>query len=301
MPIWNEILNEIEKTTVPSSFDLVRREYLSKFSRYTGRNVILYYSGWLRRPGAPNTEINDADTTGFMSCIHNMNAESGLDLIIHTPGGNITACEHIVNYLKSKFGNDIRAFVPHMAMSAGTMLACACSEIFMGKHSCLGPVDPNIGGISAFNAIREFEAAQEQINAAQGVESLNKAINYWSLRLKDFSPTFILDCQNAVRLSKELTRGFLLTNMFEKHPDKETLAKKIEESLNEKTKSMDHSRHYNYEKCKEIGLNVSMIEENPVLQDLLLSTFHACTILVDRTTICKIIENQFGIGYFANA
>jgi ClpP class serine protease len=92
-------------------------------------------------------DINDEDKNGFMLCIHKLDKSKGLDLFLHTPGGSGAATESLVHYLRQIFGNDIRAFVPQLAMSAGTIIACACKEIFMGKHSNLGPVDPQIKGL----------------------------------------------------------------------------------------------------------------------------------------------------------
>ena len=77
--------------------------------------------------------------------------EIGLDLVLHTPGGDPTAAEGIVNYLHAKFGRDVRVIVPQMAMFAGTMLACSARSILMGKQSCLGPIDPQYGGVPAYN------------------------------------------------------------------------------------------------------------------------------------------------------
>ncbi len=68
-----------------------------------------------------------------MMAIHNLDRTKGLDLIIHTPGGNIAATESIVDYLRRMFPDDIRAIIPQIAMSAGTMLACACNTILMAK------------------------------------------------------------------------------------------------------------------------------------------------------------------------
>lgn len=50
-----------------------------------------------------------------------------------------------------------------MAMSAGTMIACSCKEILMGKQSSLGPVDPQIYGVPAKSVIEEFELAKKEI------------------------------------------------------------------------------------------------------------------------------------------
>ncbi|MBX4308663.1 ATP-dependent Clp protease proteolytic subunit, partial [Mycobacterium tuberculosis] len=87
-------------------------------------------------------QITDEDKNGFMLCIHELDRTKGLDLIIHTPGGDSQATIALVDYLRSMFGKNIRAIIPQLAMSAGTMIACSCFEIIMGKQSSLGPIDP---------------------------------------------------------------------------------------------------------------------------------------------------------------
>ena len=141
MPSWGELLQELQPhtsdagETIPGlSFDELRTKYISLLSQKTGRNVIAYYSGWLKPGKTQNIDINDSDLTGFMNAMRGLDTSKGLDLILHTPGGNPTATEGIVKYLHNKFNNDIRVIVPQMAMSAGTMLACASKTIILGKY-----------------------------------------------------------------------------------------------------------------------------------------------------------------------
>uniref|UniRef100_UPI003222108E SDH family Clp fold serine proteinase n=1 Tax=Acetoanaerobium noterae TaxID=745369 RepID=UPI003222108E len=159
MPSWNAILEEIQQSKRIDALDYVRRSYLKKLNVITGRNVIAYYSGWLQKPGTNNSSILDDDKNGFMTVIHNMDRNKGLDLILHTPGGDTAATESIVDYLRRMFNTDIRVIVPQLAMSAGTMIACASKEIIMGKQSSLGPIDPQFNGIPAHGVIEEFEKA----------------------------------------------------------------------------------------------------------------------------------------------
>ena len=144
---WAEILEELG--AAPNPLDAIRRKYLDELFTLTGRNVIVYYSGWLQKPNSSGSELNDSDKTGFMNCVHRLNKAEGLDLILHTPGGETAATESLIDYLKSIFGNNIRAIIPQLAMSAGTVVACACKEIIMGKHSSLGPIDPQFQGVAA--------------------------------------------------------------------------------------------------------------------------------------------------------
>ena len=82
-----------------------------------------------------------------MTCVHTLDRTRGLDLIIHTEGGNIGATQSLVHYLQQMFEKDVRAIVPQIAMSAGTIVTCCTKSIVMGKQSNLGPIDPHIAGI----------------------------------------------------------------------------------------------------------------------------------------------------------
>src|SRR3989339_268104 len=157
---WNNILDEIQATG--STYDVIRRKYLDKLYEVTGRNVIAFYSGWLQKQqlaagGYTGFAITDADKNGLMTAVYKLDRSKGLDLILHTPGGDVAATESIVDYLRSMFGNDIRAIVPQLAMSCGTMIALSCKEVVMGKHSSLGPIDPQFRGLPAHGVIEEFE------------------------------------------------------------------------------------------------------------------------------------------------
>ena len=190
MPSWNLILDEIK--AAGSTHDVVRRKYLKKLHEYTGRNVIIYYSGWLQKQGLKGVEVNDADKNGFMSVIHRLDRDLGLDLILHTPGGDIAATESLVSYLRSMFGTDIRVIVPQLAMSAGTMISCSAKQIIMGKESSLGPVDPQIGGMPAHGVVEEFKRAHAEVKADAS------KIPIWQPIIAKYNPTFIGECEKAV-------------------------------------------------------------------------------------------------------
>jgi ClpP class serine protease len=149
MPNWLHVLKEIknekdEPSGGDSAVDKVRTRYLMKLHTQEGRNVIGYYSGFLSKPRIEGSDISDEDKNGFMLCTDGLDRAKGLDLLIHTQGGDGAATESLVLYLREMFGNNVRAFVPQIAMSAGTILALSCKEIYMGKQSNLGPVDPQI-------------------------------------------------------------------------------------------------------------------------------------------------------------
>jgi len=169
MPSWNDVLNELNQLQAAgqlqavNSLDIVRRKYLDQLFNKTGRNVIAYYSGWLNCGIIKGVDITDTDKNSFMAAIHRLDREKGLDLILHTPGGDVAATESIIDYLRTMFGPNIRAIVPQIAMSGGTMIACACKEIIMGKPSNLGPIDPQFGQLAAQAVLEEFKRAKKEI------------------------------------------------------------------------------------------------------------------------------------------
>lgn len=166
--IHEEVIAGDIKRRRENSADQVRRKYLKALNELTGRNTIAYYSGFLSRPGpefAALTQIGDEDKNGFMSCFKGWDWSKGLDLILHLPGGSTAATETIIDYIRSKFEENIRTIVPQISMSGGTMLACAGREIVMGLHSNLGPIDPQFGSLPAIALLAEFERAATEVAA----------------------------------------------------------------------------------------------------------------------------------------
>lgn len=301
MPSWGELLGELHPRTdtsgqsIPAlSFDELRTKYIMKLSQKTGRNVVAYYSGWLKPGKTQNIDINDSDITGFMNSLKGLETAQGLDLILHTPGGNPTATEGIVKYLHSKFGNNIRVIVPQMAMSAGTMLACSAQTIIMGKHSCLGPIDPQYGGVPAYNIVNEFKEAKADLDKNP------QAKTYWELQLKKYPAAFFYSVVDSINLSSVLVSEWLTQYMFEGENSKDVnkKVKSIVGKLNANSKS--HSRHFTFDFCKQLGLKVEALEDDQELQELVLSVHHAFVITLDATPATKIIENQNGARYVAS-
>lgn len=187
MPSWSEIFNNFNKRQGNERISYLvkeKKQYLDEISRCTGRNVITYYSGWMQKPTAADVSINDKDMNAFMEAVYKLDKSKGVDLILHTPGGDIAATEKIIDYLHSIFKGDIRAIVPQMAMSAGSMIAVSCKEIMMGKQSCLGPFDPQIGGVACQSVLKEFEKAKEDIKQNP------HALGLWQVMFAKYNPTF---------------------------------------------------------------------------------------------------------------
>ena len=77
--------------------------------------------------------ISDNDKNGFMNAIHGLDVSKGLDIILHTPGGDLAATESLIDYLNQKFDGNMRAIIPQLAMSGGTIVTFACREDLDGE------------------------------------------------------------------------------------------------------------------------------------------------------------------------
>ena len=100
--------------------------------------------------------INIDDSEAVLRAIRLTPDDQPIDLILHTPGGLVLASEQIARALVEHKGK-VTVFVPHYAMSGGTMIALAADEIVMDPNAVLGPVDPQIGGAPAASIIKAVE------------------------------------------------------------------------------------------------------------------------------------------------
>lgn len=293
MPGWSSVLEEVGKRQRDGqhAIDLVRRKYLKALYQHTGRNVIAYYSGWLHRPpNTPNLQVGDDDMNAFMSAVHQLKRDKGLDLLLHTPGGDIAATEALVKYLWTMFDKNIRVIVPQLAMSAGTMIACASKEIVMGKQSSLGPIDPQIFGMPAQAILEEFQLATESIKNNPASTPL------WQQIVSRYHPSFLVECVQAIKWSKTMVHSWLCENMFGGDPTKQATAQAIVDYLSDHATTATHSRHLPLTKCEEIQLKVVKLEDDPKLQDLVLTVHHAYMHTFSMSAAIKITENHLGVA-----
>jgi ClpP class serine protease len=100
--------------------------------------------------------ISIDDSEAVLRAIRLTPDDQPIDLILHTPGGLVLASEQIARALVDRKGK-VTVFVPHYAMSGGTLIALAADEIVMDPNAVLGPVDPQIGGAPAASIIKAVE------------------------------------------------------------------------------------------------------------------------------------------------
>jgi hypothetical protein len=299
LPIWSEILKELtpKQNGLPVDFDGVRRKYLLKLHQHTERNVILYASGRLQGEVPPTlVSINDEDIQAFMEVSHGLHGDQ-LDLILHSPGGYPEAAEAIVAYLRSRFSH-IRVIVPQLAMSAATMIACAADEIVLGKHSFLGPTDPQImlatplgvRSVPAQSVLDQFDRATKECSDPAKLSA-------WLPMLSQYGPDLLVQCETALEMSKVLVKSWLESYMFNGMDDRKSRAENVSTWLADHMRFKSHSRHIPRNELEDHQLSILKLEEDPILQDMSLSVFHATTHTFSGTPAVKIVENHTGRAF----
>lgn len=304
MPIWSEILREIQLTPLDDGspdLDQVRRKYLAELHRNSGNAVILYATAWTQKPNAPVelVSISEEDIQALMEVSNGLQGD-GLDLILHSPGGSPESTEAIVSYLRSRFGF-IRVIVPDLAMSAATMLACAADEIAMGKHSFLGPIDPQlilptslgVRQIAAQDLLDQFELAKQECQDPAKLSA-------WLPILNQFGPDLLIKCDTVMEMTTNLVETWLANYMFKNEEDGQQHAKSVAEWLSDHNLLKSHSRHIARDQIESHGLVVKKLEDDPTFQDAALSVFHATTHTFGLSPTVKIVENHLGRAFIKN-
>lgn len=302
MPTWGEILAEVNASAQQraalgqgADYDGIRRRYLSQLHARTGRDTILYTTNWLRG-ATPATAITLEDMQGMMEVCHGLRGPN-LDLILHSPGGSAEATASIVRYLRRKFFH-VRVFVPLAAMSAATMWALSGNLIVMGKHSQLGPIDPQLimGQIQVPTRalIREFERAKQEISGNPAV------LGAWLPRLQQYPPAVLEQCEAAEELSKRLTMEWLREYMFRGYADAAEKAKRVADYFADYGAHQSHSLGIDRDQARSVDVQVTNLEDDQPLQDAVLSVHHAA-LLTFAVGPFKIIENHEGRAFVQTA
>lgn len=161
----------------------------------------------------------------------------------------------------------------------------------MGKHSSLGPIDPQFGGIPAHGILEEYKYAVDEIQRNQS------SIPLWQVIFSKYNPTILGECQKAIDWSVQTVTTWLESGMFEGDPDAKAKAKKIVDELGSHMLTKSHARHISSQNARDLGIKILDLEDDNELQDCVLSVHHAFVNTLTDTAAIKIIENHNGIAF----
>ncbi|OCC16020.1 protein of unknown function DUF114 [Dissulfuribacter thermophilus] len=171
-------------------------------------------------------DINDSEQV--IRAIHMTDSDVPIDLILHTPGGLVLASLQIARAVKNHKAK-VTAFVPHYAMSGGTLIALAADEIVMDRHAVLGPVDPQLNNLPAASIVEVVK--KKPINEVDDQSIIMADMAEKALKQMKASVLELLkgryDDKKAEELSMIMTQG-----------------------------KWTHDHPITFEEAKELGLNV---------------------------------------------
>jgi ClpP class serine protease len=220
-----------------------RQRLIAKIERQRQSRVILLVHrqetmSFLGFPVYRYIDVNDSEEV--LRAIHLTDPAVPLDIVLHTPGGLVVAALQIASAIHKHKGK-VTAFVPHYAMSGGTLIALAASEIIMSEYAVLGPVDPQLG---------QYPAA-----------SILKAVNKKPVeRVRDNTLILADQAEKAMSQVCQSVREFLAART---PPEK---AQELARLLSEGTWTHDHP--ITYDAAKSFGLPVRC-DIPPELLDLM--------------------------------
>lgn len=131
----------IEKTPMFTAMNAARyqRQALIREIQSDGPTLLCYVAG-------VRAQVDRIDTLGFVDMLHNVMPDEPVDLLLHTPGGDVDAAEKLISLVRNRVGEKgtLRVIVPDFAKSAGTLMALGADTIVMSDSSELGPIDPQV-------------------------------------------------------------------------------------------------------------------------------------------------------------
>ena len=298
---WNDIREEIdarEPEGGSSKYDLVRREKVIAVEKISDIPLVIYATDFTDEGRAAQygagIQIDLGDKTGFSQALSDI-PDGPLDVLIHSPGGSPSAAESIVKFLRWRF-DPIRFIVPHTAKSAATMLALSGDEILMGEAGELGPIDPQFRIINDQRAITvPAGAAIDQFRRLRQEVTENPASMRGLLPIiRQYGPSFLQECINAVALSEELVAEWLQCYMFKGEEGAEARAKRIANWLAQHGNFKSHSRPVWIDQIQKIdpGIKVRTLREiSNEFETAIMNVYWAIDLTFSGTGAFKIIEH----------
>ena len=268
---------------------LKRQQLIKDIESKTKRRLITYTANFQHPAGAIQR-----DDIPIMEDLLRTVSESGakkVDLMIHSPGGELSATEKILHMIRTRF-NSFRLIVPNEAKSAATMLGLASDEIVMGHTSELGPIDPQIMKPLA-NGSFTFVPAYALINT---LESIKKKIEdkepyqmYLPI-LSNIDPEMIDICTKVIAESKEIAEEWLKKYMLKSDGTK---AKRIVEDLSSTKVFKTHSKMISVADAKKIGLKINLLKRTDELWKLIWELYYRSELVLKKSPgMVKLFETS---------
>jgi hypothetical protein len=246
-PITPQPPRAIEKTPMFTAMNAARyqRQKLIRDIEADQPKLLCYVAG-------NKAPVDRIDTVGFVDMLHNIKPGDPIDLLLHTPGGDVDAAEKLITLVRSAAGEDgqLRVIVPDYAKSAGTLMALGANAIVMSDSSELGPIDPQVSSrdgngsdmvYSVLTYLNAYDAARKALGETP--DDLANRITF-----EKFDPTIVRKFQSV----RDRARSFA-ENLLKRRGKNFS---KIASELMDIDKYQSHAQMIGWEVAAEIGLTI---------------------------------------------
>ena len=188
-----------------------RQALIRQIQLATARSLICYIAG------GPRAAIDTDDVMPFVDLLHNVPDNKDLDLMLHTPGGDMDAAEKLISMVREKIGTaELRVIVPDFAKSAGTHMVLGADTVVMSDSSELGPIDPQVF-MPDSNGQWRMSPAQSLIDAYDALcDTLTQEPTSVAaqIMLQKLDPVLVQECRAVKERARRLAEDHLRKGMF---------------------------------------------------------------------------------------
>lgn len=227
-----------------------RQTLIKEIEKVTGTTLICYV--------ASNPQIDRTDVIGMVDLLHNITPGTAIDLMLHSPGGNIDAAEKLILLIRKRAGTaPVRVIVPDYAKSAATLIALGANTIVMSDSSELGAIDPQVE-LPDSNGHLQTLSAQSYLDAfhlhADRLKD-NPKDPVALLMLNKMEPATVRKLERMTKRSRAIAEALLGQAMIKDVAQ----ATDIANQLSDTKKWHSHGQMISHETARGIGLNVSYL------------------------------------------
>lgn len=236
----------------------LRQDLIKKIEEATGAQLLCYIGG-------SNTSVRRDDVVLLVDLLHNVKRGQPIDLMLHTPGGDVDAAEKLLMMVHEAAGSSpLRVIVPDHAKSAGTLMALGADTIVMSESSELGPIDPQVvwedrGGVVQVTAIQNYLDSFQEWSQIVNSNAEDQAAR---MMLDKFDPARVHQFRAAIQRARNLAEKLLLNRMYREGDGSYTA---VAGSLMDTKQYQSHSQMIGYAEAKKIGLKVTFLPPEDAL------------------------------------
>jgi hypothetical protein len=288
-PVYMGIINELNahQDQLQKRQALIRQIEDLLTSRYGAHNRLISY---MFRFGHPRSSMDSSDIPSFADILTSVSGAEQINLVLHSPGGDPTIVEKMVDMCRSHLSGDhrrLRVIVPNIAKSAATVLALGADEILMGYCSELGPIDPQVqiavSGVTHWiSALAFVESRDKLLREIAEATKKKKPMTGLLQQLAGLNIPFTEEMENWIGFAKKtaatLLEKYMLRSKFPKTQTRRKRANETAEKLLSKQLFPVHGQFIDGATAKQLDLEVEVLDKDDDLWKKLWEYYIRCEV-----------------------